>query len=114
VLLIAACAGLAFGCIGMALALRARSASTVQGIFPLVFVILFLSSAFFPQSLLQSPIDVVAKYNPLSYIAGGMRDPMISSMSAGPVLEGFAAAIGLALVMGFVAERSLRVRLGQA
>jgi ABC-2 type transport system permease protein len=114
VLLIAACAGLAFGCVGMALALRARSASTVQGIFPLVFVILFLSSAFFPQALLQSPIDVIAKYNPLSYIANGMRDPMISSMSAGPVLEGLAAAIGLALVTGFIAERSLRVRLGRA
>jgi ABC-2 type transport system permease protein len=114
VLLIAGWAGLAFGCIGVALALRARSASTVQGIFPLVFVILFLSSAFFPQALLQSPIDVIAKYNPLSYIADGMRDPMISSMSLEPVLEGLAAAIGLALVMGFIAERSLRVRLGRA
>src|SRR3712207_7915039 len=42
-----------------------RSASTVQGIFPLVFVILFVSSAFFPQELLESPIDVIAEYNPL-------------------------------------------------
>jgi ABC-2 type transport system permease protein len=98
----------------MVLALRARSASTVQGIFPLVFVILFLSSAFFPQALLVSPVDAIAKYNPLSYIANGMRDPMISSLSAQPVLEGLAAAIGLAAVMGYVAERSLRVRLGRA
>ena len=39
---------IAFGGIGAAIALRTGSASVVQGLFPLVFVILFLSSAFFP------------------------------------------------------------------
>ena len=53
--------------------LRAKNASLVQGIFPVVFVVLFLSSAFFPQHLLSSPADLVAEYNPLSYIADGMR-----------------------------------------
>ena len=46
-------AGIGFGALGVMLALRARNASTVQGIFPLVFVILFVSSAFFPRDLLQ-------------------------------------------------------------
>ena len=41
-------AALAFGGIGAAIALRTGSASVVQGLFPLVFVVLFLSSAFFP------------------------------------------------------------------
>ena len=41
-------AAVAFGGIGAAIALRSGSASVVQGLFPLVFVILFLSSAFFP------------------------------------------------------------------
>ena len=59
-------AGVGFGAIGQAIALRARSASTVQGIFPLVFVVLFVSSAFFPRGLLASPIDVIARFNPLS------------------------------------------------
>ena len=40
---------------GVLLALRARNASIVQGIFPLVFVVLFLSSAFFPRALLLEP-----------------------------------------------------------
>ena len=40
---------LAFGSIGAAIALRSGSASVVQGMFPLVFVVLFLSTAFFPQ-----------------------------------------------------------------
>ena len=38
----------AFGSIGAAIALRSGSASVVQGMFPLVFVVLFLSTAFFP------------------------------------------------------------------
>jgi ABC-2 type transport system permease protein len=103
--------GIAFGSIGLFLAFRARNASTVQGIFPLVFVILFVSSAFFPRDLLQSPADVVADLNPLSYIAEGMRDPIISSVSAGPVLAGAGAAVGVALVFGALAVLALRGRL---
>ena len=51
----------AFGAIGAAIALRAGSVSVVQGLFPLVFVILFLSSAFFPANLLLEPAKAVAK-----------------------------------------------------
>ena len=41
--------------IGAAIALRSNSASVVQGLFPLVFVILFLSDAFFPANLMLEP-----------------------------------------------------------
>jgi len=111
VLAIAVIAGVGFGAIGVALALRARNASLVQGIFPLVFVVLFVSSAFFPRALLEQPAAAIADYNPLSYIADGMRDPIVSSISAAPVLEGLLAATGLALVMAGVALSALRGRL---
>ena len=111
VLAIAVIAGVGFGAIGVALALRARNASLVQGIFPLVFVVLFVSSAFFPRALLEQPAAAIADYNPLSYIADGMRDPIVSSISAAPVLEGLLAATGLALVMASVALSALRGRL---
>jgi ABC-2 type transport system permease protein len=53
VILVLTClAAAAFGALAAALAIGARRASVVQGIFPLVFVILFLSTAFFPQDLL--------------------------------------------------------------
>ena len=104
-------AGIGFGALGMLLALRAKNASTVQGVFPLAFVVLFLSSAFFPEDLLVEPAKTIAVYNPLSYIANGMRDPVIAQMSAAPVLEGFAAAIGLAVVMTVLAVSALRTRL---
>lgn len=103
--------GVAFAGIGVALALRTGSAATLQGIFPLVFVILFLSSAFFPRALLESPIDTVARYNPLSYIADGLRAPIVDSLDATPVLEGLAAAGGLALLCTLVAVGALRGRL---
>jgi ABC-2 type transport system permease protein len=89
--------GVAFGGVGAAVALRTGRASVVQGLFPLVFVILFLSSAFFPQALLLEPAATVARYNPLSFIVEGIRDPVISSIS----WDVFLKAMGsLALVGG--------------
>ena len=104
--------GFAFGTLGAAIALRSGSASVVQGMFPLVFVILFLSTAFFPKDLLQQPAQAVAGLNPLSYIADAVRDPIISAFSATDVLEGLAgialiAAIGLWLC-SLALQRRLR------
>lgn len=111
VVLIGALAGTGFGGIGMSLALRARNASLVQGIFPFAFVILFLSSAFFPLGLLEAPADWVAEYNPLSYIADGMRNPIIASVDARTVLEGVAAALGVTAAMTALSVFFLRGRL---
>jgi len=114
VILIGAIAGTGFAALGVLIALRARNASTVQGIFPLVFVVLFVSSAFFPRALLEAPADWFADINPLSYVADGMRDPIISGISATPVLEGLAAAAGLVLVFAALAVLALRGRLRDA
>lgn len=111
VYLIGAIAGIGFAGIGVTLALRAGNASTVQGVFPLVFVVLFLSSAFFPPNLLTSPADVIATYNPLSYIANGIRAPIIGASGNKAQLEGLAAAIGLAVFFGGLSTLSLRKRL---
>jgi ABC-2 type transport system permease protein len=107
-------AGTGFAAIGILLALRARNASTVQGIFPLVFVVLFISSAFFPANLLSSPADVIAAYNPLSYVAEGMREPIAYGDDVVPVLEGLAAAAGITAVAVAACLLSLRGRLGEA
>ena len=52
---------MAFGGIGAAIALRTGRASVVQGLFPLVFVILFLSTAFFPATLILEPAAAIAE-----------------------------------------------------
>jgi ABC-2 type transport system permease protein len=95
-------AALAFGSVGTAIALRAGQATTVQGIFPLVFVILFLSSAFFPRNLLVEPAATIADWNPMSLVVEGIRDPVISDVTLGELGKGLGgiaifAAIGLSL-----------------
>lgn len=114
VLVIGMVAGVGFGAIGQAIALRARNASTVQGIFPLVLVVLFVSSAFFPRALLSPPADSIARFNPLSYLADGLRDPIISPVSLAPVLEGLAAAAGIAVAAMGLSVLALRGRLRDA
>jgi ABC-2 type transport system permease protein len=114
VLVIGVATGTGFAALGVMLALRARSASTVQGIFPLVFVVLFVSSAFFPRKLLSHPADWVAAYNPLSYVADGIRDPIISPITASTVLEGLAAAAGIAAAGIALSVMALRGRLREA
>jgi len=107
-------AGTGFGAIGVLIALRARNASTVQGIFPLVFVILFISSAFFPENLLSAPADVLAAYNPLSYVVEGLRAPIVFANDAEALREGVAAAAGIAIAFTVLSVRALRGRLREA
>jgi ABC-2 type transport system permease protein len=114
VLLVGVVAGTGFGALGVLIALRARSASTVQGIFPLVFVVLFISSAFFPLELLSSPADVIAQYNPLSLIADAMRQPIAFSNELWPVLQGLLAAAVLAAASIGLSLLALRGRLRDA
>lgn len=114
IVLIGVVAGIGFGAIGQALAFVAKDPSIVQGIFPLVFVVLFVSSAFFPIGLLDAPASWVAEYNPLSYIAEGMRNPIVEPIDAVTVLEGLAAAAGVTAVAVSLAVLALRGRLREA
>jgi len=104
-------AAMAVGGIGAAIALRTGSASVVQGLFPLVLVVLFISSAFFPQELMIEPAKTIARYNPLSFIAEGVREPMISGIDAADTLYAVLAILGI-VVLGLVrSARALRHRL---
>jgi ABC-2 type transport system permease protein len=86
---------LAFGSIGAAIALRTNSASVVQGLFPLVFVVLFLSSAFFPANLMLDPASAVAEYNPLSFIVEGLREPIIAEFDGQDELLAVVSVLGV-------------------
>jgi ABC-2 type transport system permease protein len=104
-------ASLAVGGIGAAIALRTGSASVVQGLFPLVLVVLFLSSAFFPQDLMIEPAKTIAEYNPFSFMVEGVREPIISGIDAGDTLAAVAAILGVAAVGLVLSARALRHRL---
>jgi len=102
---------MAVGGIGAAIALRTGSASVVQGLFPLVLVVLFLSSAFFPQELMIEPAKTIAEYNPLSFVVEGIREPIISGIDARATLEAVLAILGIVALGLGLSARALRHRL---
>jgi ABC-2 type transport system permease protein len=110
-ILLVTASALAVGGIGAAIALRTGSASVVQGLFPLVLVVLFLSSAFFPQELMIEPAKTIAQYNPLSFIAEGVREPIISGIDATQTLEAVAAIAGIVVLGLVLSSRALKHRL---
>jgi ABC-2 type transport system permease protein len=102
---------MAVGGIGAAIALHTGSASIVQGLFPLVLVVLFVSSAFFPQDLMVEPAKTIAEYNPLSFIVDGLRNPLISEFSASDVGAALLAVAGIGCLGLILSARALRHRL---
>jgi ABC-2 type transport system permease protein len=110
-ILLVTASALAVGGIGAAIALRTGSASVVQGLFPLVLVVLFLSSAFFPQELMIEPAKTIAQYNPLSFIVEGVREPIISGIDATVTMEALAAIAGIVVLGLVLSSRALKHRL---
>jgi len=102
----------AFACFGTFVALRAGTGEAVQGFFPLFFVLLFLSSAFFPRDLIEQDwFRTIATYNPVSYMVEGIRSLVITGWDG----EALALAFGISAVaiVAFLAlsARALRTRL---
>ncbi len=106
-----AAAAVAIGGIGSAIALRTGKSSIVQGMFPLIFVVLFLSTAFFPQGLMVEPARTIAEYNPLSFIVEGIREPIVSGLDGSDMLGAVVAVAGIAAISLLLSARALRHRL---
>jgi ABC-2 type transport system permease protein len=97
--------------LGASVALRTGQASIVQGMFPLVFVVLFLSTAFFPEGLMVEPAQTIAKYNPLSFVVEGIREPIIAGVSGDDVAAAVVAILGIGVFSFILSARALRHRL---
>jgi ABC-2 type transport system permease protein len=101
----------AFGALGAALAFRAGSPSVVQGIFPLVFVIMFLSSAYFPRNLLLEPSRTIADWNPMSLVVEGIREPIIYGLSWSALGKGLAGTAIFMAIGALWTASAMRRRL---
>jgi ABC-2 type transport system permease protein len=110
IVLLVAAASLAFGAVTAAIALKSGRASVVQGLFPLVFVVLFLSTAFFPANLMLEPTASVAEYNPLSFIVEGIREPIIGSFSLDDQLKAVGSIAAIAAIGVGLSAAALRGR----
>jgi ABC-2 type transport system permease protein len=103
---------LAFGCIGAFVALRSGSGEAVQGVFPLFFAALFLSSMSLPRNLIETDwFRTVATWNPVSYMLEAIRSLVITGWDAEALALGFACAGGVALIALLAASSALRTRM---
>ncbi|HEX4108579.1 MAG TPA: ABC transporter permease [Solirubrobacteraceae bacterium] len=94
---------LGFGAFGCVAALLTGSGEAVQGLFPLVFVFIFLSSSNLPRNLLHTGwFHTVATWNPMSYLIEGFRSLFIVGWDGASLARGFGVALGV-LALGLVA-----------
>ena len=104
----------ACGCIGTFAALRLGNSEAIQGLFPLFFVFLFLSSMALPRDLIEQDwFRTIATWNPVSYLLEGIRSLFLTGFDG----EALALAFGVALALGVVflsaAAGSLRLRMSR-
>ncbi len=112
ILALGALAALAFGALGCATALRTGSGEAVQGLFPLFFVFIFLSSSNLPRQLLKTGwFHTVATWNPISYLIEGFRSLFISGWDGTALWRGFAVAAGLTALALVAVWAAMRTRL---
>lgn len=106
--------GLAFGSIGVVMALRTGSGEAVQGLFPLLFALLFLSSMNLPRNLIEIGwFRTAATVNPVSYLIEAIRSLVVEGWDGQALALGFGIAVAIAAAGLLVADRSLRGRLAR-
>jgi ABC-2 type transport system permease protein len=103
---------LGFGSIGALAALRTGSGEAVQGLFPLFFVFLFLSSISLPRDLIATDwFRTIATYNPVSYLLEAIRSLLITGWDGEALALGFGCAIAIAAVGLTASSLALRSRM---
>lgn len=96
------------------LALRTGSAEAVQNVFPLTFIGLFISSAFFPTEVMSGIYRSIATRNPVTWMVDGMRHQVIVGLDWSEAATSIGVALVLALLSVAGANAALRARLRQA
>ena len=103
---------LGFGALGAMIALRTGNGEAVQGMFPLLFVLLFLSSMALPRNLIEQDwFRTVATWNPVSYLIEGIRSLLVTGWDAEALALGFGVALAVIVVGLAGASAALKTRL---
>ena len=103
---------LGFAALGALIGLRTGSGEAVNGVFPLFFVAVFLSSSSLPRDLIEQDwFRTIATWNPVSYLFEGLRSLVIFGWDG----EALAVAFGIAALIAVLgvagASTALRTRL---
>jgi ABC-2 type transport system permease protein len=104
----------AFASLGGLLALRFGTGEAVQGIFPLLFVTLFLSSSSLPRNLIKTTwFREIATYNPMSYLIEGLRSLVITGWDFEALALGFGLTLALLVTTLLLSEAAMKTRLAR-
>jgi len=102
----------AFGAIGVFAAFRFGNAEAVQGLFPVLFVFLFMSSMALPRPLIEQEwFRTIATYNPVSYLLEGIRSLYIVGFDDEALALAFGCAAGIGAIFLALAAANVRTRL---
>jgi ABC-2 type transport system permease protein len=111
-LLLALVIALAFASLGALIGLRTGSGEAVQGVFPVFFVLVFLSSNALPRELIEQDwFRAIATVNPVSYLFEGLRSLVIFGWDGEALALGFGIALAIAALGVLAASSALRTRL---
>ncbi|MDQ3991675.1 MAG: ABC transporter permease [Actinomycetota bacterium] len=108
---VAAVVSAGIGGLAVAFGLRTGSSEAVQGAFPLLFVLMFFSSAFFPRNLMEGWFKIVATANPLSRLIEGLREQVIAGLDLPELLAAASVAAAIFVVGVTASALALRGRL---
>ena len=106
---LAALFSVAFGALGLTVALLTRSNEAVQAVFPLFMAALFFSSVGLPRELIQTDwFQTIATYNPVSYLIEAPRSLLVDGWDAQALLLGVLVAVGMLATALIMTASSLR------
>lgn len=101
-----------FGAVGIFMALRTGSGESVQGLFPVLFVFLLISSMNFPRNLIEADwFRWAANVNPVSYLIEGVRSLIIEGWNGEAIGLAFAISAALLVVALGASAVALRERM---
>lgn len=105
---------LAFGSLGGLMAIRVGTGESVQGLFPLLFVFVFLSTAIMPRDLISSGwFRTVATINPVSYLVEGIRSLVIDGWDPVKIWITIGVGAAIAAIALSLGVWQMRTRLGR-
>lgn len=90
---------IAIAAVAIALGLRTGDSEVMQSLFGVLFIGLFISSAFFPPADMHGWFRAAARHSPLTTLADGMRNPVVGHLTG----RGPADAVGVAAICCVVA-----------
>lgn len=94
----------------VALAIRSGSTEVLQGMFPLVFLVLFLSSAFFPVRFMTGWWHSAARHSPITWMIDGIRHLTIVGWDWAAAGKALGTAAVLVVIAAVLCLRSFTAR----